>query len=230
MSVVAIIPARGGSKGIPRKNLLPLCGKPLIGWSIEQACAAESIDAVYVSSDSDEILEVARAFGAVPIERPDEISGDRASSESVWLHALDQIEAKTRVDIVVGMQATSPVRESSDLDEAVRRFQQEPLDSMLSCCEVEDFFMWKLDDAGLGVPTNHDYTQRRPRQQIEKRYLENGSFYLFRSPLFREVNNRLTGRIGFHVMARHKMYQIDNPDDVRLVEAILRGYGYCTTA
>lgn len=223
---VAIIPARSGSKGIPRKNLAPLCGRPLIAWSIRQALAAECVDRVYVSSDSDEILAVAEAEGALPIRRPDAISGDRASSESAWLHTLDEIEAGgDGVALTVAMQATSPIREAGDLDAAIRRYRAESYDSLLSVCEVEDFFTWKLEADGSAQSVNYDWRARKPRQLIEKRYLENGSFYLFPPRLLREGGNRLGGRIGLHVMARHKMFQVDNAEDLTLVAAILRGYG-----
>ncbi len=225
-STVAVIPARGGSKGIPRKNLIELCGKPLVAWSILQARAARGVDSVWVSSDSDEILDVAAAHGARPIKRPAEIAGDTASSESAWRHALDVIESGgTRVTRVLGMQPTSPIREPSDIEGALHQFEREQLDSMLSCCEVEDFFIWKVPADGQPAGVNHDHRQRLRRQSIEKRYLENGSFYVFKPQLVREHDNRLGGRMGIYVMAKHKMFQIDNLEDVKLCQAIMRGYG-----
>lgn len=225
-STVAIIPARGGSKGIPRKNLVDVCGKPLIAWSILQARNAQHIDSVWVTSDDDEILAVAESFGAMPIRRPCEISVDQASSESAWLHALDAIEAQgISIDLVVAMQATSPVRESVDLDGGLQVLRERGYDSLLSVTEVEDFFTWRIDDLGSAESVNYDYRDRRRRQQIEKRYLENGSFYVFRPQQLRAENNRLSGRIGLFVMARYKMFQIDNPEDVELCAAIMRGFG-----
>jgi len=223
---VVIIPARGGSKGIPHKNIVDLCGKPLIAWSILQARAARSVDSVWVTSDSAEILEVAVSHGANPIRRPAEISGDDASSESAWLHALDTIEiGGTRVDLAIGMQATSPVRESSDLDKALAQFERERLDSLLTCCEVEDFFIWRYGSDGQPIGVNHDYKNRARRQNIEKRYLENGSFYVFKPDMLRAQGNRLAGKIGIYVMEKHKMFQIDNPQDIDLCQVIMRGYG-----
>ncbi len=222
---VAVIPARAGSKGIPGKNLLPFCGKPLVTWSIEQAKMAEGVDSVWVSSDGDDILSVARAYGAYGIRRPDAISGDVASSESAWLHALDEIERQGHeVEWMVGMQATSPLRSPEDIGRAIRQAKDQGLDSLLSVTEIEDFFMWGLKD-GEPFSVNYDYRDRKPRQQIEKRYLENGSFYIFRPEILRRLGNRLGGKIGIYVMERHKMFQIDNPEDVRLCEAIMRGFG-----
>jgi N-acylneuraminate cytidylyltransferase len=223
---LAVIAARGGSKGIPHKNLLDLCGKPLIAWTVEQARAARGVDVVAVSSDSDAILAAAEAAGAIGVRRPDDISGDLASSESAWLHALDATEARMgRFERVVALQATSPIRESSDIENALATFDRDHLDSLLSVCEVEDYFNWRIGANGP-EPINYDYRNRRMRQQIEKRYLENGSFYVLIPSLLREQNNRLGGKIGFHLMERHKMFQIDRPEDVKLCAAIMRSYGY----
>jgi N-acylneuraminate cytidylyltransferase len=223
---LAVVAARGGSKGIPHKNLLDLCGKPLIAWTVEQARAARGVDVVAVSSDSDQILAAAEAAGAVGVRRPGDISGDLASSESAWLHALDAIDERMgRFERIVALQATSPIREPGDLEQALDIFDGEHLDSLLSVCEVEDYFNWRIGASGP-EPINYDYRNRRMRQQIEKRYLENGSFYVLIPSLLREQNNRLGGKIGFHVMERHKMFQIDRPEDVKLCAAIMRSYGY----
>ncbi|PSO15976.1 acylneuraminate cytidylyltransferase family protein [Bradyrhizobium sp. MOS003] len=223
---LAVIAARGGSKGIPHKNLLDLCGKPLIAWTVEQARAARGVDVVAVSSDSDQILAAAEAAGAVGVRRPDDISGDLASSESAWLNALDAIDARMgRFERIVALQATSPIREPGDIENALATFDRDHLDSLLSVCEVEDYFNWRIGANGP-EPINYDYRNRRMRQQIEKRYLENGSFYVLIPSLLREQSNRLGGKIGFHVMERHKMFQIDRPEDVKLCAAIMRSYGY----
>ena len=223
---LAVIAARGGSKGIPHKNLLDLCGKPLIAWTVEQARAARGVDVVAVSSDSDQILAAAEAAGAVGVRRPGDISGDLASSESAWLHALDAVDERLgRFERIVALQATSPIREPGDLEQALDTFDREHLESLLSVCEVEDYFNWRIGQSGP-EPINYDYHNRRMRQQIEKRYLENGSFYVLIPSLLREQNNRLGGKIGFHVMERHKMFQIDRPEDVKLCAAIMRSYGY----
>ena len=182
MKTVAVILARGGSKGIPQKNLVEICGKPLMVWSIEQALAAEFIDSVWVSSDSDTILEVAIDAGARPIKRPENISHDTASSEAAWLHAIDEIE-KTghEPNQVVGIQATSPIRESNDFDQALREFTTGGYDSLFTVMEMEDFLVWKDGGVAGYSPVNYDYKNRQMRQAIERRYLENGSFYIFKT-------------------------------------------------
>ncbi len=223
---VAIIPARAGSKGIPGKNLVPICGRPLVAWSVRQARAARGIDSVWVSSDGTDILEAAERAGARAIRRPAEFATDAASSESAWLHALDHIEGEgVRVSRVVGMQATSPIREPADLDAALEKFDRERLDSLLSVTQIQDFFVWEPEDAGTFRPVNYDYRVRRRRQAIRPQYRENGSFYIFRPEILRREGNRLGGRIGAYAMAEHKIFQVDTPEDLRLCEVVMRGYG-----
>ena len=221
--VVAVIPARGGSKGIANKNTISIAGKPLLAWSIETAVASKAVDSVWVTSDSDEILDVAVNYGANAIVRPAQISDDKATSESAWMHALDEIEKEICVDIIVGMQATSPVRGNNDLDEAIELFRQKGLDSLMSVTEVRDYFQWRLGDSGP-TPVNHDFNNRKRRQNCESRYIENGSFYIFTPELLRKNNNRIGGVIGMYKQEQYKMYQIDDPEDVRLCEAILSYY------
>ncbi len=225
-NTIAIIPARGGSKGIPGKNLIDVCGIPLIAWSILQAKGTSNIDSVWVTSDSHEILNIAEKFGAYAIKRPDDISGDSATSESAWLHAINYIEDKTdkSIDVVVGMQATSPIRESKDLDEAIEVYLNNSYDSLLSVSEIEDFFVWEESETGELISVNYDYHNRKPRQLIKKQYRENGSFYIFTPGLIRDYGNRLGGKIGKYVMDFYKMFQIDKMDDVKICEILMHGY------
>ena len=222
--VVAVIPARGGSKGVPGKNLREVCGKPLLAWSILQAKAAELISSVWVSSDSTEILGVAEEYGAHGIERPSELAGDEASSESAWLHSLDHLTLhKIEADLIVGMQAMSPIREPTDLDLGIAKVREEGLDSLLSVVQVQDHFVWRIGANGP-ESVNYDFQSRKRRQLIEPRYLENGSFYVFTPEILRKFENRIGGRIGIHVMERHKMFQIDSVEEAELVEKIMYGF------
>ena len=127
MNILAIIPARGGSKGIPRKNLQPLAGKPLLAYTIEHARATPAVTRVVVSTDDVEIASVAQQYGAEVIWRPAEISGDTATSEAALLHALDHLRDNEgyEPDLVVFLQATSPLRRSDDIQRAVETLQQQ---------------------------------------------------------------------------------------------------------
>ncbi len=224
-NTIAIIPARGGSKGIPGKNLVPICGHPLLAWSIMQALATDSIDSVWVSSDDNKILDVADHYGAHPVKRPMEISGDTATSESAWIHAIEIISTLDAApEFVVGMQATSPIRDSTDLDNAVRLFRHGEYDSLMSVNEIEDFHTWRIGTDGAPESVNYDYRNRQRRQSIEKKYLENGSFYIFTPDSLKNNVNRLSGNIGIYIMEKFKMFQIDDPQDIPLCEAIMKHY------
>ena len=143
-NIIAIIPARGGSKGIPGKNIMDFCGKPLLAWSILQAKAAKTVKQVYVSSDDRTILDVAVSFGALPIIRPAEFATDTATSEQVLHHAIGEIEQTTNkaIDLVVFLQATSPLRTPEDIDSAVNTLCDEEADSLFSMAVLDDFCVW----------------------------------------------------------------------------------------
>ena len=223
-NVVAVIPARAGSKGIPRKNLADFCGKPLIVWTIEQALAAEQISSVWVSSDDDEILALGARTGAQTIKRSAAISGDEATSESCWLHALDTLEAKGQtVDILVAPQCTSPVREPADFDAAITMFEQEGYDSLFSATSASDCNIWRPNDGAWDSYT-YDYRNRGMRQDKPDQVLENGSFWILKPSVLRTHNNRLGGRIGVYRMAPWKSFQIDEPEDLRFCATLMREY------
>jgi len=220
---VAIIPARGGSKGIPRKNVVDLAGKPLIAWSIERAKAAKSVSSVWVSTDDGEIAEVSRKYGAQVVIRPPEFATDKSQSEDALIHALDQIERETgrKVDVVVFLQATSPLRGKGDIDEAVGKFIADGADSLFSCLKLEDYFIWEERD-GKFDSVNYDYRNRKPRQDIMPQYLENGSIYAFKPNVLRKERNRLGGKITIYEMEEWKSHQIDEPEDLQICEHYLK--------
>jgi YrbI family 3-deoxy-D-manno-octulosonate 8-phosphate phosphatase len=217
--IVAIIPARGGSKGIPGKNIMDFCGKPLLAWSILQAKQAKTIDEVYVTSDDEAILKVAEDYGAIPISRPAKFSTDTATSESALLHALDHIEKEgaMNVDLVVFLQATSPLREPEDIDGAVHKLINEKADSLLSTGRLEIFFIWGETDKGF-TSLNYDYRRRQRRQDLKSQYVESGSIYIFEPDILRKTNNRLGGEIANYEMDFWKTCEIDSLDEKSLCE------------
>ena len=220
---VAIIPARGGSKGIPRKNLIDFCGKPLLAWSIIQVKLSQTVKEVYVSSDSDEILAVSEQYGAIGVRRPDELATDTATSESALLHALDEIERerKGNVDLVVFLQCTSPLREPRDIDGAVQALLAQDADSLFSYARLEDFFIWEQTPQGF-ASLNYDFRNRKRRQDVNPQYVENGSIYVFRPEILRKFNNRLGGKIAIYEMDFWKSWEIDSLDDKSLCEWYMR--------
>ncbi len=223
MKVVAIILARGGSKGLPRKNVLPFCGKPLIAWTIEQ-CRKGGLDHIFVSSDSAEILAVAEQYGAIGIIRPDEISDDSATSESGWLHGLNFVENIVgEVDWVFAPQVTSPLREKVDVSRAIDLAKTGKYDSLFSCTILEDFLVW-TESQGVLTSLNYDFRTRKRRQDTERSFLENGSFYVFTPEILRNHMNRLGGRIGRVEMSSWKMFEIDSGEDFSQCEILMSAF------
>jgi len=142
-NIVAIILARGGSKGIPKKNLKKICRKPLVCWTIEHAINVKEISSVWLSSDSDQILKVGKNYGINLIKRPKNLSKDSSSSVSGWIHAINSIEKNEKIDIVVALQPTSPLRETKDIENGLKEFQKNQYDSMFSGAEIGDFYIWE---------------------------------------------------------------------------------------
>jgi YrbI family 3-deoxy-D-manno-octulosonate 8-phosphate phosphatase len=221
MTCVAIIPARGGSRGIPRKNVVPVAGKPLLAYTIEHARATIAIDRVVVSTDDADIAAVAERYGAEVIRRPAEISGDRASSEAALLHALDELDAREgyRPDLVVMLQATSPLRRPHDVQRAIETLIAEDADSLFSACTVHGF-LWHREGQDLSS-IGYDYRDRRMRQDGPEDLLENGSIYVTRHNLLRVTRNRLGGRIAVYHMDPLDSFQVDEPSDLVLMERLL---------
>lgn len=224
-NTIAIILARGGSKGIPNKNIIDFCGKPLIAWTIEN-CINGGISSVWVSSDSDEILDISSKYGAKIIKRPDDISGDFATSESAWLHGLNYIESleKQQIDWILAPQVTSPLRESSDIEKAISLASENIFDSFFSCSIAEDLFFWQKNEAGVLDSINYNWQNRKRRQDIPLQYIENGSFYLFQPKVLRSTNNRFGNKIGFIEMEFWKMFEIDSFEDLKMCSALMKEF------
>lgn len=218
MNIVVIIPARGGSKGLPGKNIREFAGKPLIVHTIEHALGAPLVDTVYVSTDDAEIAAVSGDAGASIIDRPAELAVDMATTESAIEHALSVITPSP--DIVVLLQATSPLRPEGALQEALEKFVVGNYDSLLSISPTHRFF-WKV--AGDIAVAEHDYTNRPRRQDIlpeDARFVENGSLYIFTREHFEAHGNRLGGRVGYVVFPEEYGGEIDSAADFAMLEAV----------
>lgn len=225
MSTLAIIPARGGSKGVPGKNIRPIAGLPLIAWSIRQAKDVAAITHVVVSTDSEEIAAVAREHGAeVPFLRPPRLAEDTTATEPVMRHALDWYRDNgSDVSTVVLLQPTSPLRLPGSLAAALARFEGEGADSLLGVCENHHFF-WRNPHAPDAL---YDFRNRPRRQDIaaaDRWYRENGSIYVTRAEAFRASNNRLCGRIAMQPMREEEGWEIDSLADFLVVEALMREF------
>ncbi len=219
--ILAVIPARGGSKGIPRKNLLPLGGKPLIAWSIEQALASTGVTDTVVSTDCEEIAAVASRYGAqVPFLRPADLATDAAATEPVMQHALAQMEHRAgRYDAIMLLQPTSPIRLPTTIDKAVAQFLASGADSLCGVVESHAFF-WQKDP----VRASYDPANRPRRQDIPpqaRRYRETGSLYITQRDIFVERNNRLAGSITLFEMDEREGWEIDSHTDLAVLRALI---------
>jgi CMP-N,N'-diacetyllegionaminic acid synthase len=222
-NIVAIIPARGGSKGIPRKNILSFCDRPLIAWSIEQAKASKFISDVFVSTDDDEIASVSQKWGAKIIRRPSELATDAAGSESAIVHAIHEIQRNHYpVSDVVFLQATSPVRHMNDIDKAVSQYLESGKDCLFSGTICDDFCFWKKDSSGKLDSWNFDFRNRGRRQDKQPMFLENGSIYIFKSDAFLNIGNRICGEIDFYEMPIWKSLEIDNLEEFDFLQNIMK--------
>lgn len=207
MKIVSLIPARKGSKGIKNKNLIDLCGKPLIHYSI-QASINSIVEETWVSSDSDEILEISKSLGSNIIKRPKDLSEDNSTSESVLIHFAKNVD----FDILVFIQCTVPLIKSEDINKGIKKMKS--FDSVVSVTETNQMF-W--DSNG----PLYDINNRLRRQNSLKRYLETGSFFITTKKKLIESNNRLSGKIGFLEIPKHRSFDIDDYDDLKIVKSII---------
>ena len=219
-STLCVIPARGGSKGIPRKNLADCAGKPLIAWTIEQALAVGGMHVV-VSTEDAEIAEVAAAHGAAVIARPPELAEDTTATEPVVEHAIAvRTAAGERPDRVMLLQATSPVRRPGTLARALAELDESGADSLVGVVPQAPFLWW------AGDPPTADYdVAARPRRQDltpdRLRYRETGSLYVTRTEVYLDQHNRLGGRIHLFVMDEVEGVDIDTPHDLEVAAHLL---------
>ncbi len=217
-SAIAIIPARGGSKGIPNKNLQTVGGVTLLARTISACLKSESIATVYVSTDSDDIAAVALNNGAQVIRRPADISGDTASSESALLHSLNEIvKTSSLPKNVLFAQCTSPFITHTDIDGILDLLKDH--DSALTVTH-NHAFIWRRDNTGNAIGINHDSAIRLPRQQLDPEYKETGALYAMNIDQFRKCGHRFFGRIGMYEVPADRSMEIDEPEDLRLANTL----------
>lgn len=215
MVTVAIIPARGGSKGILDKNLQSVHGVPLVVRAIRSCQDSFTIDRVYVSTDSERIASVVESHRGRVIRRPRELATDQASSEDALLHALEEIPD---ADTVVFVQCTSPFIDPRDLDKAVRMVQAGEHDVVFSGLTDHDF-RWEKRE-GSWVPVGHDMGNRPRRQDLPARVTETGAFYVFRREGFRQARSRFHGSVGVVEVSKKEALQIDTADELQMAREL----------
>ena len=217
--IIAFIPARGGSKGIPNKNIKDFAGKPLMVHSIEYALKSKLVNEVMVSTDDSKISKISKNAGVSVIKRPSELCTDTAATESAIEHYLHS--SKIKPDINILLQVTSPLRPKSSLDGALRHFQKGEYDSLLSICPTHRFF-WRVKGDNTAY-AEYDYLNRPRRQDFRcenMRYIENGSIYIFSREHFEKTSNRLGGKIGYVEWPEDCSIEIDTITDFEILEKI----------
>ena len=216
--ILVIIPARGGSKGLPGKNIKLLNNMPLIAHSIKYAQECAIVNKILVSTDCKKIAKIAVEYNAEVIDRPDSISGDEATTESAIEHTLTQ--SPNKPDIIIILQPTSPLRPKNSLENALNTFQNGRYDSLLSISPTHRF-LWKISDE-LATPM-YDYKDRPRRQDISEinmTFIENGSVYIFTYEHFIKTKNRLGGKIGYIIFPEEYSLEIDSETDFKIMEKL----------
>ncbi|MFJ9032260.1 cytidylyltransferase domain-containing protein [Streptomyces sp. NPDC102274] len=228
MTVLAVIPARGGSKGVPAKNLAPVGGVPLVVRAVRACLAARRVTDVVVSTDDAAIADAARSAGAEVVLRPAAIAGDTATSEAAVLHAMDAYGAmrgKT-AEVVLLVQCTSPFITADDLDGVAGAVTEDGADSALTVAPTHGF-IWRQDSAGSadagatgGYGVNHDKSNRPRRQDRPQEYLETGAAYAMRAEGFREARHRFFGHTALVSTDPARVLEIDDPHDLARARAL----------
>lgn len=226
--VIAIIPARGGSKGLPGKNIKELCGKPLIAWSIEAGLASKYIDEVMVTTDSEEIARISRDFGAtVPFIRPAELASDIATSFDTVKHAIDyyQNEQSKTFEYVVLLEPTSPLRDNNDIDKAMEQLLSKPnAKAIVGICKTESqnpAFLVKKDSCNFLVGYEDKDMKILRRQDIKDVFFFEGSIYVSQVDILLHKKTFYHERTIGYVVPKWKSFEIDDIDDFIMVEALL---------
>lgn len=227
MKTVGLITARGGSKGIPQKNIRPLAGKPLIAWTIEAALRSRRLERVIVSTDDEEIAKVSREWGAdVPFMRPAELAKDDSPHLEVIRHALGWLESESEaeLDYLMLLQPTSPLRTCADIDRAIALGEEKDADAVISVCQTHDHPFLSKQVAADGKLL--DFVQKPQgylaRQSLPPAYSLNGAIYLVRRSLLLERDDWYTDRTFAYIMPPERSLDIDTPWDLHLVDLILR--------
>ncbi|HIP93107.1 MAG TPA: acylneuraminate cytidylyltransferase family protein [Desulfurobacteriaceae bacterium] len=224
--ILALIPARGGSKRLPKKNIKPLLGKPLIAWTIEQALDSKYIDEVIVSTDDLEIAKVSRSYGAkVPFIRPKELAQDNTSTIDVILHTIKFFEENGKFyDIIILLQPTSPLREIEDINRALELFFSNK--SALSLVSVKEnehppFWSMKLEDDFLKPLFKKEFLFKR-KQELPKTFLPNGAIYIAEVETLKKYKTFFTPKTIAYIMSHEKSIDIDTDFDFYFAEFILQ--------
>lgn len=221
--IVAIIPARGGSKGIKKKNIRLLAGKPLVAYSIEASLRSKYINRTIVSTENDEVSEIGKKYGAEVIKRPEELSGGKTPTIPVLVHAVDYLEEKEDylADVIVLLQPTSPLRDASDIDKAIEKFLETDPDIVVSVTELKYnpvfYFKMKGDKLSHFIRSKSKITRRQDSQKV---YTLNGAIYVMSRQTLKK-DNIYSGDMRAIVMDNEKSIDIDTMGEFKIAEFMI---------
>lgn len=223
---LAVITARGGSKGLPRKNVLIAGGKPLVAWTVEAAISAECVSRVVLSSDDEEIMAAAMAAGCdVPFSRPSDLASDTASSIDVLLHALDQLPG---FEYVVLLQPTSPLRTAEDIDAAFELMLDRGAPSCVSVCEADQspYWMYKIESGDKIQRILSEFDVSTRRQDLPPIYVLNGAIYIAKIDWLRVNKSFIGGETVAYLMPKERSLDIDTAQDFEIFKFSIEGQRY----
>jgi CMP-N,N'-diacetyllegionaminic acid synthase len=223
LTTIAIIPARGGSKGVKNKNIRLLNNIPLIAYTIQAATISDRIDYVYVTTDHNEIGEVAHAYGAKVIKRPINLADDYIMPDASVVHAINNISTfgDEPDDIVVFLQPTSPIRLIDDIDNALDSFNEHEVDSLFSAVDIHPC-VWRLSGQDNLTSLNFNYKERKRRQDDTADLIENGSIYIANTSVWKKYGERFGDNVGHYLMENICLYEIDTEKDLSMLDALMK--------
>jgi len=227
-NILGLISARGGSKGLPRKNIKSLLGKPLIAWTIEQAFASKYLDRVVVSTDDKEIAEISKKFRAeAPFIRPKELASDKAQGIEVVLHAIEWLkknDKRKQYDLIMLLQPTSPLRAKEDIDKAIKLLFLKKAKAIVSVCEVDHHPLWAntLPEDGCMKDFIRQVVLNRNRQELPKFYRLNGAIYIAYCDYLQKQKSFFGKKTFAYIMSRERSIDIDSEVDFKLAEILMK--------
>jgi CMP-N-acetylneuraminic acid synthetase len=228
--VLSIIPARGGSKGLPRKNIALLRGKPLIAYSIESALGSRLVERVVVSTEDAKISEISKRYGSEVLDRPEELARDDSPTISAVIHALQKLEAEGSLpEVVILLQPTTPLRTSQDIDAAVELFLKSDCESVVSVCEMAHSPYWSFEEKnGYLSPLFGEDCLRKRRQDLPRVYMPNGALFISRPDTLYKVRSFYSHWTVAYIMPPERSIDIDSEIDLIKAEMLLTK-SLCTT-
>lgn len=224
MKIYSIITARGGSKGIPRKNIKILNGKPVVAYSIEASISTDLIKNTYVTTEDEEISEISKQYGAEIIKRPQKLAEDTSSSVDVVLHSLEYLENNGKLpDFFVLLQPTSPLRITEDIENAIDLFIENECDALISVCEIDHSSMLSLSLKNeFLVPNCDEEFLTKRRQDLPTYYSPNGAIYITTPESLRKNKTFIPEKTIPYVMPKERSVDLDTPFDLKLAEFLLK--------